>query len=78
MFSKFWKIPEITCAVEFHFIETDGYRPLQNSYSEQLPSAHKKDCNMDVLLESFQIFLVAIFSQTLMEGWFQQFKQPFV
>ena len=78
MFFKFWKIPEITCAVEFHFTETDGYRSLQNSYSEQLPGALEKDCNMDVLLESFQIFLVAIFSQTLMEESFQQFKHPFV
>ena len=53
-------------------------RWIQNSYSEQLPGALEKDYNMDVLLESFQIFVGAIFSQTLMEESFQQFKHPFV
>ena len=78
VFLKFQKIPEIACAVEFLFTAAGAYR-FSTSCSEllfeKLPSVLKKDFSMDVLLGSFQKYSqLIIFSETLMDGFFQKFK----
>ena len=55
---------------------------LQNSCSEplfeKLPSVLKKDCNMYILLGSFQKFTEWSFFELLMDKCFQKFEHHFV
>ena len=67
---KFWKIPEITPAVESSFTDLGVACTLQNRCPKQLfgkfsgssASVIKKESTMDVLLESFEKFLEEQFS----------------
>lgn len=45
--------------------------------SRRPASVVKKDSNMDALLESFQNFQNGYFFETIRDGCFQKFKQPF-
>ena len=85
MFLKFWKIPEITCAVEFLFTEAGANRFSTECCSEELfgkipgrhASAYKKNSILDVSQESMQSVqkcLEQLFFQNRMDGCFRKLK----